>query len=74
MDKFLIEYQGKQHYEPINFGSKTKNAIESLNSTKRRDQIKRNWCQKNKIPLIEIPYWEFDKIEEHITKQMSIYL
>ena len=52
----LMEYQGKQHYLPHNFGSKTISSIESLKDIQHRDFIKRNWCIKNNIPLLEIPY------------------
>jgi hypothetical protein len=74
MNKFLIEYQGKQHYKPLNFGSRTINPTENLNIIQKNDEIKRTWCKKNNILLLEIPYWDFDKIEEHIAKQVSIYL
>ena len=73
INKFLIEYQGEQHYMPVRFGSKTTTAIEVLHSTKRRDQIKRDWCKKNNIPLIEIPYWDFNKIEDILKGQIAIY-
>lgn len=50
---FLIEYQGEQHYrERPFFGGK-----EGFEYQKKRDSIKREFCLKNNIPLIEIPYW-----------------
>ena len=33
-----------------------------------RDNIKKEWCKKNNIKLIEIPYWDFDKINEDYIK------
>lgn len=53
----LIEYQGKQHYE-VGFNMSQSEFEESLG----RDQLKRDYCIKNNIPLIEISYLEFDKI------------
>lgn len=55
-----IEYQGKQHYEPIKFfGGKNK-----LIAQKNRDSEKRDICLKNGIILIEVPYtWNGDKSE-----------
>ncbi len=63
----LIEYQGIQHYKPIErFGGQK--AFESL---QKRDLIKFNYCKNNKIPLLRIPYWEFDKIETLIKEFLN---
>lgn len=61
---FLIEYQGAQHYKPIRRSkSWTKNkAMLALKNTQKRDGIKLEWAKKNKIPLLVIPYWEFENI------------
>lgn len=60
----LIEYQGEQHYRPVKYSSETwEEAEEKFQYTKRHDLIKREYCKKNKIPLIEIPYWEIDDLE-----------
>ena len=49
-----IEYNGTQHYRPVDwFGG-----IEGFKGTVARDEIKRKWCSKNKIRLIEIGYNE----------------
>ncbi len=65
---FLIEYNGKQHYEPYNFGSKTNCPIKMLENIQKRDKIKKDFCKDNNIPLLEIPYWDFNKIEEMINE------
>ena len=55
----LIEYQGEQHYSPIeHFGGKERFEINQL-----RDSIKREYCIKNNIPLLEIPYWEYNNVD-----------
>ena len=59
----LIEYQGQQHYRPLNFGSTVKDARTMFAYVQKHDAIKRHWCQKNKIQLLEIPYWELKNIE-----------
>lgn len=60
----LIEYQGEQHYKPVKYSSETiEDAIVKFEYTNRHDNIKRKYCKDNKIPLIEIPYWEFDDLE-----------
>lgn len=61
---FLVEYQGVQHYKPIRRSKSwtKKKAISELKNTQRRDKIKAEWARKNKIPLLVIPYWEFENI------------
>lgn len=54
----LIEYQGQQHYYPVeHFGGE-----EKFNQQKENDILKRCYCKDNNIKLIEIPYWDYDKI------------
>lgn len=61
-EKFLIEYDGEQHYYPVDrFGGK-----DSFKIQKERDKSKNDWCNKKEIPLLRIPYWEFDNIENKI--------
>jgi len=55
----LIEYQGIQHYEPIEYWGGQKH----LEYVQCNDNIKYEYCIKNNIPLLRIPYWEFDNIE-----------
>ncbi len=51
---FLIEYQGKQHYEPSNkFGGKRGFFQQQYN-----DNQKRRFCALHDLKLIEIPYTE----------------
>ena len=55
----LIEYQGAQHYEPINcFGGEEKYKIQI-----EHDRLKREYALKNNYTLIEISYKDFDNIE-----------
>lgn len=49
---YLIEYDGKQHFEPINwFGG-----LKGFEATRMRDNIKNEFCKKYSIPLLRIPY------------------
>ena len=50
---YLIEYQGIQHYYELSWTHDT------LAERQKRDNIKREYCMKNSIPLIEIPYTKF---------------
>lgn len=58
--KLLIEYDGVQHFKPIEYFGGEKN----LEYQRVNDGIKNKYCEENKIELLRIPYWEFNKIEE----------
>jgi DNA-directed RNA polymerase subunit RPC12/RpoP len=63
----LIEYQGEQHYKALDyFGGE-----EGFEQRKINDNIKRKYCIENNIPLIEIPYWEFDNLELFLTNELQ---
>jgi hypothetical protein len=49
-----IEYNGIQHYNPINFFG----GIKTLKHTQKRDKIKEEYCLKNNIHLLIIKYNE----------------
>jgi ribosomal protein S18 len=50
---FLIEWDGEFHFESKeHFGGE-----EAFQSTQLRDRIKNEYCMKNNIPLLRIPYW-----------------
>lgn len=69
----LTEYHGEQHYLPIDFaGRGEKWAKKQFKENKKKDKIKENYCKKNKIKLIIIPYWEFDNIEKILTRKLKI--
>ena len=56
----LIEYDGEQHYFYRNEGWNTK---ENFEKTKERDIYKNNWCLKNNIKLIRIPYTKLNNLQ-----------
>lgn len=51
--KLAFEYNGKQHYERVNYWQRTENCLEKQ---KERDVIKKELCEKHEIKLIIIPY------------------
>jgi hypothetical protein len=60
----LVEYHGQHHYEAVGFGAKNKIQIEAqFRSVIDRDQIKERWCRENSVPILIIPFSEFDNIE-----------
>ena len=52
-NEYLIEFDGKQHFIP---GNGQFNSEQQVQLTKKRDIYKNDWCKKNGIPLIRIPY------------------
>ena len=67
----LIEYDGEQHYYPVNFGGITdKQAQTNFQITQLHDNIKNAFCTANNIPLIRIPYWEKNNLEEFVKNKL----
>lgn len=59
----LIEYDGIQHYEPRQFGGCSQEQAEiNFEKTQIHDEYKNNWCKKNNIKLIRIPYTQLDSL------------
>ena len=55
---YLIEYDGKQHFEPFGYDKDLNKFI----TTQEHDQFKNQWCKDNNIPLIRIPYTKLDTL------------
>lgn len=69
----LIEYQGEQHYKPVDFhGFKENEAVEQFKKQQIHDQCKREYAKNNNINLLEIPYWDFNNIEEILIKNLKL--
>ena len=56
----VIEFNGLQHYESVDYFG----GIETLTKTQERDKIKKELLLEHKIETFEIPYWDFDDIED----------
>lgn len=54
---YLIEYQGRHHYEPVDFAGRGEEWAErEFERVKYNDNIKKDFCEMNNIPLVEIKY------------------
>ena len=62
--KILIEYQGEQHYKKVNFFG----GEEGFLQRKEHDDLKRQYCKRNNIPLIEYSYNEKISQEKLLNK------
>lgn len=61
----LLEFQGSQHTKPVEwFGGE-----ENLKLTQERDNIKKEYCKMNNIPLIEIWYEDKNKLNWEYLKE-----
>lgn len=58
-NKYIIEFDGKQHFETKNSGWDTE---EHLQKVQKNDNIKNNWCFSKNIPIIRIPYYHLDEL------------
>ena len=57
-NEYIIEYDGKQHFQDYSWGNKQ----HSLEESRQRDEIKNQYCFKKDIPIIRIPYTYLEKI------------
>lgn len=66
---FLIEFQGIQHYEAKSkFGG-----ITALRRQQYYDKMKIEYCKKNNIKLLTIPYWDEGKISYDYIMKLAGY-
>ena len=62
----IIEYHGKQHFKKIDYMG----GEEKFGKRKERDAALRRYCEIEGIRLIEIPYTDFDRIEEILDREL----
>ena len=66
-----IEYDGIQHYRPINFGNGLHTDIDSqFIITQKHDKIKNEYCRQNNIILIKISYKDKNHIDEILSSKL----
>lgn len=58
---YLIEYDGIQHYASRNDNGW--NTTQNFLETQKRDLEKNNYCLRNNIPLIRIPYYHYNQLQ-----------
>lgn len=62
----FIEYQGEQHYKKTGYLGGEERFIRQQNN----DEIKRKYCNDNNYFLIEIPYTNYNKINDNYIKEI----
>lgn len=63
----LIEFDGLQHYQPIEYFG----GVKKFEETKKHDNIKNTYCKNNDIKLIRIPYTEMANIESILKEVLN---
>jgi len=66
----IIEYDGIEHFEPVNFGSETMTPEEAFEYVQRHDKIKNEYCERNNIGIIRIGYKE--NLEERMEDILNL--
>lgn len=71
----LVEYDGEGHYMPVRFGGMSdEEAEEHFIYIQKHDDIKNKYCAENDIPLIRVPYWEKNNLEQYIMDRLQQYV
>ena len=66
-NEYLIEYDGQQHFK--------KDSIFDYEYTHKHDLLKSQWCEKNNIPLIRIPYTHYKDLKlEDLLLETSVFI
>ena len=60
----LIEYDGEFHFKKFY-------EDQNYETIQIHDKRKNRYCKDNDIPLLRIPYWEFDNIEDILINELS---
>lgn len=68
----IVEYDGEQHYRPVRFGGESiEESIRKFEYTQTHDQIKNEYCASKNIPLIRIPYFKFESMNEILNSEFQ---
>lgn len=63
-----IEFDGIQHYKQT-----SRQTYDDFRKRKMLDGIKDDFCAKNSIKLIRIPYFEYNNIEQILRKELNLW-
>lgn len=66
---YCIEYDGIQHFD-YRKSKISWNTKENFEQTQYRDNLKNQYCKDHNIKLVRIPYWDYNKIDEIIQKEI----
>ena len=68
-EPLFIEYDGRAHFMPVNFGGISQEKAESnLIKQQAHDKLKNDYCNENGYLLLRIPYTQFGNIPQLLTE------
>lgn len=71
-NNIAFEFNGEQHYFPVDFAGKGKEWAENeFDLVQKRDLIKIEYCKNNNIPMVIVPYWEKNNMEYFILDKLN---
>lgn len=71
-NNYIIEFDGEQHFNSRETGWFTKEQVQAI---QEKDNFKNEWCKKNNIPIIRIPYTQLNTLTiEDLLLSSSKYL
>ena len=74
-NNIVIEFNGKQHYEPVRFGGiSQEDADRNFKKQKKRDRLKRRFCEENNYKILEIHYKDYGRINEIVSNYLIQHL
>jgi hypothetical protein len=65
---YCVEYDGELHYQVSRYCGGFDKFVDGI----IRDTVKNEYCKKNNVKLIRIPYWDFNRIEEILKKELGL--
>lgn len=68
----IIEYDGIQHFKPFSFNGDYSKSMKNYEELKRHDSIKNKYCEDNGIPLLRIPYYAYENIEQILDDYLNL--
>lgn len=66
--KKYVEYDGRQHFKPVQFSGSTEDAVLAFKKLKLHDALKNKYCEDNGFELLRIKYDQKDEILELISE------
>lgn len=70
--RLAIEYDGEQHFFPVDFAGRGRNwAEEQFKKNKFHDELKNQYCLEHNISLLRIPYFEYENIANILNEKLA---
>jgi very-short-patch-repair endonuclease len=68
----LIEFDGEQHFREKSFGANKEKSKREFEKLKMHDMMKNEYCKAKNIPLLRIPFWEINNIDNILKRFIEL--